>query len=109
MGVLNTTLRCNHCGYSLPEGVVSECPGCRADLTQVGVWSELLEWGKTRQIRRTRYIWRHGVLGWGGFMALFWSLVFFLRGAGWPFYLFLVALSLLGGYFLGWWHWRRAE
>ena len=69
----------------------------------------MLEWGKIRQIGRTRYIWMRWALGWGGVFALAMSLGFFLRGAPWPVFVWIFAVSLLGGYFTGRRYWRSAE
>src|SRR5262249_41378751 len=110
MGVLDTRLRCDNCGARLPANAVAECPNCHSDLAQVGVYSELLEWGKVRRAGRTRSVWQGWVLGWGGLLPLGMSLGFFLRGdTPWPVYLWLVSASLIAGYFLGRWYWGAAE
>jgi hypothetical protein len=107
---LRTQLRCNHCGVQLPDTAETECPGCHSDLAQVGIWSEVKEWGRTRKFGRARYIWLHGVLGGGGLLALGSSLGLALRGdAPWLLYALAVSSSLVTGYILGWWHWRSAE
>jgi hypothetical protein len=110
MGILDTQLRCNHCGARLRGDAIGECASCHSDLTQVGVWSELLEWGKNRRIGRTRYVWQRWVLGCGGLMALGLSLGFFLWGETSPsVYAWSLSFSLIGGYCVGRWHWRSAE
>jgi hypothetical protein len=68
-----------------------------------------MEWGETRRIGRTPYIWKRWVLGWGGLFALSMSLGLVLKGATWAEFLFIWGASLLGGYFLGVWYWRSAE
>lgn len=68
-----------------------------------------MEWGETRRIGRTPYIWKRWVLGWGGLFALSMSLGLVLKGATWAEFLFIWGASLLGGYFLGAWYWRSAE
>ena len=109
MGVLSSQLRCNRCGARLPRDEVVRCPNCHSELAQVGVWSELLEWGRTRQIGRTRYVWHRWVLGRGGLLALGMSIGFILSRTPWPVYPFLVFMSLFGGYCVGRWYWRSAE
>jgi hypothetical protein len=110
MGVLNPQLRCNHCGSRLPGQDVAECPDCHSALVRVGVWSELLEWGKIRQTGRSRYVWRRGVLGWVGLLALGGSLGRFLTGSTpWIVYTWIVFANLIGGFCLGQWYWRTAE
>ena len=110
MDVLSDDPRCNHCGARLPGPELGECPNCHSALAQVGVWSELLEWGQTRRIGRARYVWRRWILGWGSLMALAMSLGFFLRGnTPWPVYTWIVSGSLVGGFCLGRLYWRSAE
>lgn len=110
MAVLSTQVRCNRCGARLSEPRLAECPSCHSDLAQAGVWSELLEWGETRQMGRTRYVWLRGVLGHGGLMALGTSLGVLLFG-DMPLLanIWLVGASLVGGYCLGRWYWQSAE
>ena len=110
MAALNPQLRCNHCGARLSGQEIDECPDCRSSLARVGVWSELLEWSRIRQLGRGRYVWRRWVLGWGGLLALGQSLGFFLWGSTHGLvYVWIVTFNLIGGFCLGWWYWRAAE
>jgi hypothetical protein len=110
MGALNPQLRCNNCGARLRGGAVGACPTCHRDLAEIGAWSELQDWGKTRQVGFVRYVWLRWVLGWGGLLALGMSLGLFLRGATpWPVYVWVVSSSLVAGFCLGWWYWQAAE
>ncbi|HEV3385019.1 MAG TPA: hypothetical protein VG097_09385 [Gemmata sp.] len=87
MGALDTTIRCKHCGARLKTAAEAQCPECHSDLARMGICCELLDWGKTRQIGRTRYILKRFVLGWGGLMAFSMSLGCYLRGdTTWPVY-----------------------
>src|SRR5690606_3675372 len=56
MGVLSTKLRCRACGARLPDGDGRTCPTCFSELADVGIWSELTEWGETRKKGRAHFI-----------------------------------------------------
>jgi hypothetical protein len=107
MPALSTQLRCKQCGTRLPEPVPVECPNCQANLAEVGLWSELLEWGKTRQVGRARFVLTH--VGYGGLVALGLSLISFFRGDHLAVYVWWAIFFVIGGYFLGQWYWRAAE
>jgi hypothetical protein len=110
MGALNKQIRCKHCGERLKAPTESECPGCHSGLGRVGICCELLDWGKTRQIGRNRYILKRFVLGWGGLMSFSMCLGYYLRGdTTWPVYAGIVFLNLVVGYCLGRWFWQAAE
>lgn len=54
---LDTRLRCAGCGLRLGDGPPpARCAGCGADIAEVGTWSELEEWGRTRQRGRWRFL-----------------------------------------------------
>ena len=69
-------------------------------------------WEKTRAKGRKRFIWLHGVVGWGVTVAIFWS---FWMGAtrGWDQFPLLLSVALvafpIGGYFWGAGMWRSFE
>jgi hypothetical protein len=111
MGALSTQLRCIDCGTPIPGPDEAACPDCQADLSEVGIWSELLEWGHVRQMGKTRFILRHGILLHGGLtaLALLLGMYFFKRQGDLPLYLITVFLWVIGGYFVALWHWRSAE
>ncbi len=66
-------------------------------------------WERMRQLGRSRYIWRHGVLGWGVTVAIAWSLSMAWMD-GWDQLPILLPLALvlfpIGGYFFGAFMWR---
>jgi hypothetical protein len=108
---LDTQLRCKRCGSRLPDGQEPvQCLKCHTNLAQTGVYSELLAWAKTRELGRISYIWLRWVLGWGGLLALGFSLGCYLRGETSPaLYFALWLASLLAGYCAGSLYWRAAE
>ncbi|MEX0725655.1 MAG: hypothetical protein WD065_05270 [Planctomycetaceae bacterium] len=110
MSALSATLRCQNCGSRLSDGKVGDCPRCHANLAEVGVWSELFEWGKTRQKGRTRYIWINCMLETGGLTTFATILGLYLFGTKhWMAYAIPISLNLAGIYAFGCWHWRAAE
>jgi fatty acid desaturase len=109
MGVLSTQLRCKRCGAKVPNRETPQCWSCRADLAEVGLWSELQEWTKTRQMGRKRFIWRRGVLGWGGVFALAMGLPYLFQGQPLVVFAWIVPYCLIAGFFLGKSYWRDAE
>lgn len=70
------------------------------------------QWTKTREMGRSRYIWRHGVWGWGLVVGLFWA-VAMAAVQGWDRLPILIPVSLIafpiGGYFFGAWTWKMTE
>ncbi len=66
----------------------------------------------TRSKGRKRFIWLHGVLGWGVFVALFWS-CWMAAWKGWEQFLIYLLIALvmfpIGGYFWGASMWNRFE
>ena len=109
MGVLSRRSRCIRCGVRVPEPVPVQCPNCQSDLAQVGTWSELREWAETRKLGRTQYVWRHWLFCWA-FLAIAWSLgAFFSGNRVLIAYVWIVSVSLTGGYILGQRFWNSAE
>ncbi len=110
MGALRTALRCNRCGGRIGGPNVVICPHCQADLSQDGVWSELLEWGKDRQMGRTMYIWRRVMPFWG-LIAVIVAFGQFLSRGEWNAVAFSLTflVFLTSGYLYGRWFWRSAE
>ncbi|MFM8333070.1 MAG: hypothetical protein ACKN9T_15400 [Candidatus Methylumidiphilus sp.] len=75
-------------------------------------------WQKTRALGKSRFVWTHGVVQWGGFMFCFSMAVFQHRHYGAVFstegnWLFRVVLALsvwtFVGYLYGQSRWRRNE
>jgi hypothetical protein len=69
-------------------------------------------WARTRQLGRSSFVWRRGVLAWGVPMAIAWPLVMgFFKG--WEELTFLVPISLIifpiGGMFFGRKLWDAVE
>jgi hypothetical protein len=54
----------------------------RKNKRQAWTPERLKQWEKTRALGRTRFIWTHGVLQWGGFMFFFSMAVFQHRHYG---------------------------
>jgi hypothetical protein len=79
------------------------------------------KWEQTRQAGRKRYVWRIGVLGWGGLMFLVMTPFFYIQqyGATWPsaenllgsviLVLASAAIWLIGGYWFGSTMWSTME
>src|SRR5262249_8298250 len=112
MSALSTLRRCQGCGARLSEGQTDACPSCHRALAEVGVSSELSEWGDTRKIGRQQYVWKYGALRWGliGTFVFACSSGFFWRNPGaWMILGFGAAAITALGYFLGAWHWSAAE
>ena len=114
MTTLSTTLRCNHCGSKLRSEGVNTCPRCNSDLSRVGVWSELREWGEVRKRGRQRFILIRGVLGCGGLitfgMLLGYCIAHWGFGKGDLFFALGVSvLSVIGGLIFNIWYWQSAE
>jgi hypothetical protein len=69
-------------------------------------------WAATRAKGRTRYILLYGVLLWGLFTGVFWSIAM-SAVQGWerlPIYLIGALIGFpIGGYIFGAWTWKRAE
>jgi hypothetical protein len=108
MAWLDTRIRCNNCGTPFAEQGIATCPECGADVNEVGTWSELREWGRTRQRGRVRFLF-WWVLGWGGLLAGIQCGVLAWRGVSdWVVYSFTTLLPL-AGYFAGRQVWKRAE
>jgi hypothetical protein len=104
---LDPRVRCHGCGAVLPPGEQTRCPTCAADLAQVGTWSELQEWGLTRQRGRLRFMCqRVALFGLGAVAACG---VIAWRGDMHPVAYALTALWPVGGYVIGRLYWRGAE
>ncbi len=69
-------------------------------------------WARLREMGRRRYIWIHGVLGWGVSVAIAWS-VSIAWDEGWDRLPILLPIALVlfpfGGYFFGAIMWRMME
>lgn len=70
------------------------------------------KWSKTRELGRSKYIWKYGVIRWGVVVGIVWSMAM----AGfhdWKRFLFLLTLAIPGfgfaGYMLGSWTWQMRE
>ncbi len=109
MPLLDPRVRCNRCGAPFAEGSAEVCPSCGADLAVVGTWSELRDWGVTRQRGRAWFVWRRCVLGRGGLLAGIQCAVHALWGEDDPVEYALAALWPISWYFFGLLHWREAE
>jgi hypothetical protein len=107
MATLSTQLRCNRCGTKLPDEPVPCCPRCGVELSQAGTWSEVKEWGTTRQLGRGRFI-RRSVLQWG-LITLVQCAAYAYRGETDPGVYASTTVWLAGGYVFGRWYWWWAE
>ena len=69
-------------------------------------------WARIRQMGRTRYIWLHGVLGWGLTVGVVWAVIM-AASRGWDRLPILLALAVIGfpigGYFFGVVTWKTSE
>lgn len=109
MNALDPQTRCNGCGSRLPGHKIDVCPNCHAALVRVGVWSEFVEWGKTRRAGRRRYVWTR-VLPWGAGMAMGVLLERYLCGnRPWTAYVAPFSINLTLAFCLAQWYWRTAE
>ena len=72
----------------------------------------MARWERVRSMGRRRYIWLHGVVGWGVSVAFAWSLVMAWK-EGWDQLPILLPIALVlfpfGGYFFGAIMWRMME
>lgn len=105
MPMLDPRLRCDNCGYPM-ESVHERCPSCHADLSEVGVFSEIDEWSKERRQGKARFVLRHCLVH--SIVALVASCVTAWVG-GKPLFLLLVPIGLLSGGIQGLWSWRLCE
>lgn len=73
---------------------------------------QLEKWSKTRQMGRSRYVWRFWVLGWGIGTGVLWSILMAFD-KGWnqlPMFLGLGLIDFpIAGYFLGKLMWKWSE
>lgn len=68
------------------------------------------KWEETRAKGKSHFVWRFGVLWWGGMMALIFGVKHFLQPMEpqWIGYALLLIFPV-GGYFCGLWIWRMME
>lgn len=73
---------------------------------------QLVNWAKTRQKGRARYVWLNGVLTWGLTTGVLWAIAMAAM-QGWERLPLLLALAVIcfpiGGFFYGMWTWKMAE
>ncbi len=69
-------------------------------------------WAKTRQIGRSRFIWRFGVFAWGVPVGVIWAIAMAAM-RGWdqlPIFLPFALIGFpIGGYVFGVWIWKISE
>jgi hypothetical protein len=71
--------RCSRCLFQLLDPRSPVCPFCQANVDEVGIWTELHEWAKTRQKGRARYVLMDG-LAMLLLMILSAPVAYFIRG-----------------------------
>ncbi|MDA0833232.1 MAG: hypothetical protein O2955_06775 [Planctomycetota bacterium] len=109
MPALSTKRRCHNCGFRLRDDIAENCPNCYSHLAQVGVWSELYEWGITRQKGRAHFIWgasifNTAVTSVGAILAMYFS-----KGILWWLVAILASSTFVSSYLIQRRQWRLAE